>query len=298
MGRGERHDGRAPRARALRARRVLEGARTRARARPPAQAEEARALLEPGWATTRPRATRHEHERREQQALHADAQQRGMGLLVVGAREDGEVERGCAAARGASCGPACAIATTSANISSIASAGRTSTRSRASSAPALAKLCATPGATSTTSPGPAMRVRRPIRNRIRPASDLEALGLDRVDVRDRHGAAGAQREVEGEQRAARARRGVGEGEALARDRVLERLTRSDGSCGDSCNRERCVMDETVHGSQSRNFMRDRLRSPRWTRSPDCSTGPAHAARSCCARASIRRGRCGSRTRPR
>ena len=50
---------------------------------------------------------------------------------------------------------------------------------------------------------------------------LEALGLDGVDVRDRHGAARAQPEVEGEQLAAGAGRGVGEGEALTRDGVLE-----------------------------------------------------------------------------
>ena len=37
---------------------------------------------------------------------------------------------------------------------------------------------------------------------------LEALGLDRVHVRHRHLAAGAQREVEGEQLAVRAGRGV------------------------------------------------------------------------------------------
>ncbi len=60
-----------------------------------------------------------------------------------------------------------------------------------------------------------------------PLEDLEALGLDRVDVRDGHRAAGAQGEVEGEQLAAGARRGVGEGEALARDRVLERLAGKD-----------------------------------------------------------------------
>ena len=53
--------------------------------------------------------------------------------------------------------------------------------------------------------------------------DLEALGLDRVDVRDRDGAAGAQAELEGEQLAAGGGGRVGEGEALAGDRVLERL---------------------------------------------------------------------------
>ena len=98
--------------------------------------------------------------------------------------------------------PASAIATTSANISSILSAGRTSTRSRASSSPALAKACMTPGATSTTSPGPAMDRAQPDAEAHPAGDDLEALGLDRVDVRDRDGAAGAQREVEREELAA------------------------------------------------------------------------------------------------
>jgi hypothetical protein len=61
----------------------------------------------------------------------------------------------------------------------------------------------------------------------RPGHDLEALGLDRVDVRDRDGAAGAQGEVEREQLAAGRRRRRGEREALAGDGVLERLARGD-----------------------------------------------------------------------
>ena len=60
-----------------------------------------------------------------------------------------------------------------------------------------------------------------------PLDHLEALGLDRVDVRDRHRAAGAEREVEGEQLAAGAGRRVGECEALARDGVVERLAWED-----------------------------------------------------------------------
>ena len=64
--------------------------------------------------------------------------------------------------------PARAIAMTSANIRSIASAGRTSTLSVASSSPSLANECRVPGSTSTTSPGSAITVRRPTRNRIRP----------------------------------------------------------------------------------------------------------------------------------
>src|SRR5215211_2504837 len=66
--------------------------------------------------------------------------------------------------------PAVAIAITSASMSSIASAGRTSTRTRASSGPAFANECMTPGATSTTSPGSATRRRSPRRKRMRPAT--------------------------------------------------------------------------------------------------------------------------------
>ena len=62
--------------------------------------------------------------------------------------------------------------------------GRTSTRIRASPSPALAKPCATPGGASTTSPG---RRRRSAgrAGSARAGDDLEALGLDRVHVRDR-----------------------------------------------------------------------------------------------------------------
>jgi len=51
--------------------------------------------------------------------------------------------------------------------------------------------------------------------------DLEALGLDRVDVGDGHRAAGTQGEVEREQLAAGAGGGVGEREPLAGHRVLD-----------------------------------------------------------------------------
>jgi hypothetical protein len=76
-------------------------------------------------------------------------------------------------------------------------------------------------------------VRSPIRKRIRAGDDLEPLGLDRVHVRDRHGAAGPQRELERKQLTARRARGVREREALAGDGVLERLAGSDGGveCG-------------------------------------------------------------------
>jgi hypothetical protein len=60
-----------------------------------------------------------------------------------------------------------------------------------------------------------------------PFDDLEALGLDRVDVGDGDRPAWAQRELEGEQLAAGAARGVGEGEPLAGDGVLEGLAWSD-----------------------------------------------------------------------
>ena len=110
---------------------------------------------------------------------------------------------------------------------SIASAGRTSTRIRASPSPALAKPCATPGGASTTSPGPRDERAQPEPEAHRARDDLEALGLDRMHVRDRDLAAGAQREVEREQLAAGAGGGVREREALAGDRVLERLAGSD-----------------------------------------------------------------------
>jgi hypothetical protein len=49
-----------------------------------------------------------------------------------------------------------------------------------------------------------------------PGEHLEAFCLDRVDVRDRHRAAGEQSEIESEQLPAGAGRGVRKGEALAR----------------------------------------------------------------------------------
>jgi len=57
--------------------------------------------------------------------------------------------------------------------------------------------------------------------------NLEALGLDRVHMRDRHRAAGPKLEVEGQQLTVGALRRVREGEALARDRVLQRLSGQD-----------------------------------------------------------------------
>ena len=119
--------------------------------------------------------------------------------------------------------PASASAMTSANISSIARAGRTSTRSRASSAPALANEWATPGLDEE-------HVARAGDDRAQPdpeahlaGDDLEALALVGVHVRHRNRAAGPEREVEREQLALGARRGRGEGEALAGDRVLDGL---------------------------------------------------------------------------
>ena len=60
-----------------------------------------------------------------------------------------------------------------------------------------------------------------------PLKHLEALGLDRVHVRDRDRAAGAQGEVEGEPLAVGGGGGLDEGGALARYRVLERGAWSD-----------------------------------------------------------------------
>jgi hypothetical protein len=128
----------------------------------------------------------------------------------------------------------------------------------------------------------------------RPGHDLEALGLDRVDVGDGHRPAGAQRQVEGKQLAAGGRGGVDEGEALARDGVLERLAGADLG-GHAAIQD--VLRETVHGSDAQIHARaSKMRS--WTRSPDSSTARGRARPSCCARAWTRRGRCASRTRRR
>jgi len=71
--------------------------------------------------------------------------------------------------------------------------------------------------------------------------DREPLGLDRVHVGDGDRAAGAQRELEGEQFAAGARGRVGEREALAGDGVLEGLAWSDHAAS------QYRRAETVHG---------------------------------------------------
>ena len=141
--------------------------------------------------------------------------------------------------------PACAIATTSASISSIASAGRTSTRTRASSSPALAKPCTTPGATSTTSPGPARRRRRPRRKRMRPATTSKRS----VWIGWTWGMGTAPPGRSASSKASSSppvlARGVGEGEALAGDRVLEGLAWSDHAAS------QYRLRETVHGRIAR-----------------------------------------------
>ena len=146
-----------------------------------------------------------------------------MGLLVVAARERGEVEQVARQPARASSGRPAAIATTSANISSIASAGRTSTRSARLVVAGVGERVHDAGRDLDHVAGLGDHGAQADAEAHPAGDDLEALGLDRVHVRHRHRAAGAQREVEREQLAAGAGGGVGEGEALARDRVLERL---------------------------------------------------------------------------
>jgi len=183
---------------------------------------------------------RREHERREQHALHADPEQRRVRLPVVPARQRGELERVAGQpAAGHPPGP----------------------RHRDD----LGEHLLHPQRGPDLDAQPRLLVAR-VRERVHDAGvdlddvartghpgaqadakahaageHLEALGLDRVHVRDRHRAAGAQGEVEGEQLAAGARRGVREREALAGDRVLERLAWSDHA-GMLARRS-----ETVHG---------------------------------------------------
>ena len=88
-------------------------------------------------------------------ALQPQPEQRSVTLAVVGAGQQREVE-GIRGIPQVVMRPASASAMTSANISSIARAGRTSTpRLAPRRGPALAKEWATPGSTRTTSPGPA-----------------------------------------------------------------------------------------------------------------------------------------------
>ena len=117
--------------------------------------------------------------------------------------------------------PAWASATTSANMSSIASAGVTSICIRASPVARVGEGVRDAGRRPRRRrPGSRDERAQPEPEAHAAARDLEALGLDRVDVRDRDLAALAQREVEREPLAAGAT--LGEREALARDRVLER----------------------------------------------------------------------------
>ena len=109
-------------------------------------------------------------QRGEQEALDGDVEQRRVRLLVVAAGEPGERERVARAARaGSSCPPRRARRPRRTSPPSSAPGGpRRASGHRPS--PALAKPCATPGGASTTSPGPATKVRRPSRKRTSPAS--------------------------------------------------------------------------------------------------------------------------------
>ena len=103
-------------------------------------------------------------------SLEAATEERGVRLAVVGRGRAGRGRAGCAACRAGPCGPASAISTTSANISSMLSAGVQVTRTRTSSSPAFANPWRTPGSISRTSPAVAVTWRRPTRKRIVPPS--------------------------------------------------------------------------------------------------------------------------------
>jgi hypothetical protein len=114
--------------------------------------------------------------------------------------------------------------------------------------------------------------------------DLEALGLDRVDVRDRHGAAGPQPQLEAEQLARGRRGGLDEREALAGHRVLERLAGGDhlgswvvhpNSCGLSRRPRGLSMTQTRGVMLVRPDLPDEECFPPWT----CAIPRRHTTRS-------------------
>ena len=218
-------------------RRILDGARNPELQRDVrAQAEAALAALEGGFGAGA-------HERRQQQALNADAQQRRVGHAVVGARQPGELARVArqpppgqppGVGQGDHLGEHPLEVQGGADLDS--QAGLVGAGVGEGVGHARGDLDHVAGAGE---PGAEAEPEAHA-----PLDDLEALGLDGVDVRDRDGAAGAEGEVEREQLAAGAGRGVGEGEALARDRVLEGVAGEDGAvmCG--------------HGGQSSRARRD------------------------------------------
>ena len=89
----------------------------------------------------------------------------------------------------------------------MSSAGRTSTRARATPSPPLANLCTRPAGTTTVSPADATILPQTEPERHRALEHVEALLLLGVDVGAGHAAVGAELELELEQLAA----GVGGG---------------------------------------------------------------------------------------
>ena len=236
---------------------------------------------------------RGEDQRGEQQPLHADAEQRRVRLLVVACARARRGRAGCAAARGASSAPPAAIATTSANISSIASAGRTSTRTRASSSPALAKRVHDAGRdlddVARAGEAPCAGRRGSACGRRRPRSARSGSGGRAGSGPRRRGAARSSNASSSPPVVAAVSVKVKRSPVTGFSSVWPGVIMAAQSI------PRCVR---LSMAGSREFMRERLRSAAWTPSPDCSTGPARAGRSCCARRWTRRGRCGSRTRRR
>ena len=143
-------------------------------------------------------------------------------LELLARRARGRAASGC---RPASCVPAAASPTAVSKSCSIFSAGRTSTRTSASSSPAFAKSCGTPAGTTTTSPGPATIRSRPILNRIVPSTTSKrssCFGWMCWPPGTRR--SGGKLEVDRQQRAVRLCRGLAEGDPLSARGVLECLS--------------------------------------------------------------------------
>jgi hypothetical protein len=100
------------------------------------------------------------------------------------------------------------------------SAGRISQTKRATSSPAFQNLCGVPAGTTTRCPGPATVFSRPTR---KPAEDLEALFLARVNVRRGDEAVGVHERLDHDRGAARVARRLVEDDALSGDGVLDHV---------------------------------------------------------------------------
>ena len=148
-------------------------------------------------------------------------------------------------------------------------AGRISTRSRASTSPSFANEWATPGGISMTSPGPACRVRRPTRKRIRPSTTSKRsvwIGWTWGTGTDPPG---------------RSAKSNASSSPPVEAAVSVNLKRSPVTGFSSDRRPRgwvCVRQSKARSvrlsiARSRKSMFHRLRFAAWMRSPDCSTGP-------------------------